>query len=133
MKYTLIAVVSLLLAGCFPSLAGNTHVEVLSRLLSPDRSAEAVVVLFSGGATVSSAYVVYLGPTGFDPAKAKDRNAYRMGSYESATTDGERGPKVRWIANDQLSVWCTEYRRFYKNESKVSFGGLTYSVNWTKD
>ncbi len=76
MKTVLMTLVCILCVGCFPNLAGETHVEVRKRISDPSGKAEAVLELVSGGATVSSGYAVHVGPVGFDTKKDSNQGAY---------------------------------------------------------
>jgi hypothetical protein len=119
-----------LCGGCFPNIAGDTHVEVLSRVTSPRGEVDAVVELVSGGASVSSSYIVYVGPAGFSLEAKRDRDSFRMGSLDSAVTDGERGLRVTWISDTDVQVRCSSHRGFRESRNTVSISGRSFVVKW---
>ncbi|WP_138223210.1 hypothetical protein [Nibricoccus aquaticus] len=122
--------VLLLSAGCFPNLAGDTHVETVKRLTSPSGKTDAVLEFVSGGATVGSGYVVLVGPVGFDTARDSNRDKYITGSFSRGK---DPAVDIAWTNNTQLTVRCAEFRDLYLNQPSLTIGKETISVDWIKN
>ena len=132
MRSILLCLVSLLLGACFPSLAGDTHTEIVKRSSSPDGSAEVVVELVSGGATVSSAFVIYLAPKGVSFTRERDRDKYRMGSFDRPNT-GIAGVEVVWQSDVSVVILADQLRGIYRNKDAQTLHGERYLVEWRQN
>jgi hypothetical protein len=121
--------VLLLSSGCFPNLAGDTHIKTVKRLCSPSGKVDAVLELVAGGATVGSGYVVLVGPVGFDPSSNSTRNDFIMGSFSRVK---DAGVDLEWTSSNQLSVSCVEFGDLYQNRLSQAVGEETFSIKWIK-
>lgn len=110
----------ILLAGCAPPPTAERPPwgDEVSRVSSPDRTVDAVLLEENGGATVSFAYSIYLVSIGAKPASA-DRVA---GLYAAGRSDRAYGANLKWQGVDTLRIEFLKARkrRYFNHQAQVN-------------
>lgn len=113
-----------ILIGCFyPEKEDKFSFKEIKRISSPDSRVEAVLVEFSGGATVGNSAVVYLLEKG-EPIKESTGSLF--------TSDHFYGVDIEWKANKNLVIKYEKARIFkFSNFWNPSLDSWDYIVEIT--
>ena len=88
--------------SCF-SIAGDASFDEVSRISSPDRRMDAILVETNGGATTSFGYLVFVVPAGVKLPKRDDK--YIVASlYGAERNEHAFGANLRWSRKERLQI-----------------------------
>jgi hypothetical protein len=109
------------IAAALPGCASRDEV---SRVASPDRSLEAVLVEINGGATTSYGYDVYVVKKGSDLSWARSV----MSAYGAVRSEEAYGLDLKWDTPEILAIQFLRAKQSKLEADHLNIGGKTVRI-----